>query len=141
MFYQFCRKTYKQLHAYCKLIANCLLLWESGIKASIHGVAQIFEIEECEVILLVDAQNAFNLLSRKVARNNIACSCPEILTFLNNSYKCPASLHTEDGNPLQSQKGVTQGDPLSMAMYALSTKKFILGLRERNPHVKQAWVC
>ena len=102
-------------------------------------MAQIFESEECEAILLVDAKNAFNLLSRKVALNNIAYSCPEIHTFLNNSYKCPASLHTGDGNPLQSQEGVTQGDPLSMAMYALSTQKFISELRERNPDVKQAW--
>ena len=120
------------------LLQTCCGL-ESGIEACIHGMAQIFESEECEAILLVDAKNAFNLLSRKVALNNIAYSCPEIHTFLNNSYKCPASLHTGDGNPLQSQEGVTQGDPLSMAMYALSTQKFISELRERNPDVKQAW--
>ena len=38
-----------------------------------------------------------------------------------------------------SKEEVTQGDPLSMAIYALSTRKLIETLREKAPDVLQAW--
>ena len=42
-------------------------------------------------------------------------------TYLHNSYNTPAMLYLENGDRIQSQEGVTQGDNAVMAMYALST--------------------
>ena len=51
---------------------------QSGIEAAIHAMARTFEEEECEAVILVDADNAFNRLNRKVALHNISRSCPSL---------------------------------------------------------------
>ena len=112
---------------------------ESGIEASIHAVADKFKEETSEGVLLVDAKNAFNLLNIKVAIHNVQHLCPPMYTFLNNSYHQHNKLFLKDGSVIMSKEGVTQGDPLSMAIYALSTRKLIEALREKAPDVLQAW--
>ena len=60
-----------------------------------------------------------NCLNQKVALHNSVKLCPAISTLLSNTYKCPADLFV-GGETLKSSEGVTQGDPLAMAMYALA---------------------
>ena len=44
-----------------------------GVEAVIHSVRELFDSDETEAVLLVDAQNAFNSLNRQTAlRNNYA---------------------------------------------------------------------
>ena len=112
---------------------------QSGIEAAIHAMGRAFQDERCEAVILVDADNAFNRLNRKVALHNIKQMCPAIHTFLNNSYKVPARLHLGDGTFINSEEGATQGDNLAMAMYALSTRKIIASLKSAAPDVKQVW--
>ena len=38
---------------------------EAGAEAAIHAIHNIYETEECEAVLLVDAENAFNSINRK----------------------------------------------------------------------------
>ena len=112
---------------------------ESGIEAAIHAMASIFKDETCEAVILVDADNAFNRLNRAVALHNIQRSCPVLYQFLRNSYKAPAKLHLNDGTFLSSQEGVTQGDPLAMAKYAVATRNLVLKLKQEVTSVSQAW--
>jgi len=49
---------------------------ESGIEAAIHAVRKGFEEDNSECLLLVDADNAFNKLNRKVSLENIKRLCP-----------------------------------------------------------------
>ena len=42
-----------------------------GIEAAVHAVESLFQQEETEAILLVDAKNAFNSLNRLSAPHNI----------------------------------------------------------------------
>ena len=44
---------------------------EAGAEAAIHAMHQIWDEENTEGILLIDARNAFNSLNRKVALPNI----------------------------------------------------------------------
>ena len=88
---------------------------EAGIEAAIHAMAKTFKKEECEAVLLVDADNAFNKLNRKAALHNIERTCPGLYTFLKNSYKEPTMLYLPDGTHIMSEEGVTQGDNLAMA--------------------------
>ena len=44
---------------------------EAGIEAAIHAMAKTFKKEDCEAVILVDADNAFNRLNRKAAIHNI----------------------------------------------------------------------
>ena len=94
---------------------------ESGIEAAIHAMCRTFQEEWCEGVLLVDADNAFNRLNRAAALHNIKRSCPLLHQFLLNSYKSPAKLHLGDGTFILSEEGVTQGDTVAMAKYALGT--------------------
>ena len=49
---------------------------KSGIEASIHAMRKIYEKDDTEAIMLVDAENAFNNLNRGAALHNIKEICP-----------------------------------------------------------------
>lgn len=114
---------------------------KSGTEAAIHALADIFRDDECEGILLVDAENAFNTVNRKMALEAVGRRCPLLLKYLKNSYKKPARLHLSDGTHILSCEGVTQGDNLAMAMYALSTREMIHSLKENASAAKQVWLA
>ena len=52
-----------------------------GLEASIHAVKEIFEDNEVDAVMLVDADIAFNRLNRKVALHNLSFTCPSIACF------------------------------------------------------------
>ncbi len=106
----------------------------SGVEAAVHAIKDIFQKEETEAVLLVDADNAFNSLNRRVALHNVRFTCPPLATTLINTYRCPSELFIEN-EVIMSQEGVTQGDPLAMPFYALST----LPLIEKLPPILQVW--
>ena len=49
-----------------------------GVEAVIHSVRELFDSDEKEAVLLVDAQNAFNSLNRQTALRNMLSLCPSI---------------------------------------------------------------
>ena len=89
---------------------------ESGIEAAIHAVRKSFEEDNSECLLLVDADNAFNKLNRKVSLQNIKRLGPAMYTYLHNSYNTPAMLHLENGDHILPQEGVMQGDNAAMVI-------------------------
>ena len=86
-----------------------------GGEAAIHAMRNIFEADETDAALLVDASNAFNSLNRAAAQNNIRVLCPLIATYVTNTYRVPACLFVVGGSELKSAEGTTQGDPLLKA--------------------------
>ena len=58
----------------------------SGIDAAIHSMRNFFNDSDSGGVLLVDAENAFNLLNGRVALYNIQYSCPHCVNI------CPQSL-------------------------------------------------
>ena len=99
-----------------------------GIEAAIHGMSKTFERENTEAIMLVDAENAFNKLNRKVALKNIKQLCPPFYQYLLNTYQKPAKLIIPgDGTheTILSDEGCTQGDVSSMGLYGLGIKPLI----------------
>ena len=57
---------------------------EAGCETAIHAMKDIFEQEETEAVLLIDAANAFNAINRKAFIHNIGIICPEISTYVIN---------------------------------------------------------
>ena len=108
----------------------------AGCEAAVHAVKEMFQDEGTQGVLLVDATNAFNCLNRNVALHNIQFNCPEIATILINTYRRPPVLMI-DGQELLSEEGTTQGDPLSIPMYAISTSSLIRQLASDD--VQQVW--
>ncbi len=96
---------------------------------------QIFDNTNAQAVLLVDASNAFNNLNRQTALQNILLNCPSIAKVLINTYRNDSQLFA-DGETLFSMEGTTQGDPLAMAMYTISTLPLI---RRLNQSIQQVW--
>jgi hypothetical protein len=104
----------------------------------VHAVRTLFQSDETEALLLVDASNAFNSLNRQTALHNIQRLCPSLATALINTYRSPSELYV-DGDVLLSEEGTTQGDPLAMPMYALATIPLIRNLKCNVGDVSQVW--
>ena len=63
-----------------------------GSEAAIHALRIIFQHENSDTVILIDATNAFNNLNREVFLHKIKFICPEIATYVNNCYSVPARL-------------------------------------------------
>ena len=111
---------------------------KSGGEAAIHAMRNIFEADETDAALLVDASNAFNSLNRAAPLNNIRVLCPLIATYVINTYRVPARLFVVGGSELIPAEGTTQGDPLAMSVYAISLQPLISLLHNRTT-AKQCW--
>jgi hypothetical protein len=97
---------------------------EAGCEAAVHAMKAVLDDDSTQAALLVDAQNAFNLLNRQLALVNMHHICPSIAALLTNIYREDASLFVQDETVL-SCEGVMQGDPLAMAMFALGIAPLI----------------
>ena len=60
-------------------------------------------------------------------------------TILKNIYGVPIRLFSTGEGEIASTEGTTQGDPLAMAMYALTVTPLICSLHQSQPDVSQVW--
>ena len=106
-------------------------------KAAIHAIKEIFNDEETDGVILVDASNDFNNMNRLVALHNIRVICPAVSTILINMYQISTRLFIVGGGEILSQEGTTQGDNLAMSFYALGTSVLIYSYN----NAKQIWLA
>ena len=90
-----------------------------GIEHAILSLRHSFDDPENEAILLIDAKNAFNVLNRRTALDNVKALCQSLHVALQNSYSHPSHLYIGKSTIL-SQEGTTQGESLAMAMYGIA---------------------
>ena len=72
-----------------------------------------------EAVLLIDAENTFNSINRKVMLHNMKLLCKLISTYISNCYASAARLFIFGRGKILSKEGTTQGDPTSVRTYAL----------------------
>ena len=63
---------------------------KSGSEDAIHAMRSIFDADETDAVLLIDASNAFNALNRAAALYNIRVLCPILATYVINTNRQPA---------------------------------------------------
>ena len=66
--------------------------YDNGVEVAAHAMQAVFEDDHTEAVLLVDAENAFNSMNRKVALFNILHTCPAIGPALINTYRSQPKL-------------------------------------------------
>ena len=95
-----------------------------------------YESIEKVTVILIDASNAFNSLNRQTALQNIHHLCPSLSKVPINTYREEIQLFV-DRETLLSQEETTQGDPLAMAMYAITINPLMHRLEDEE--TKQVW--
>ena len=110
--------------------------FKGGCEAAEHYMQQLFSLPQFDAVIQVDACNAFNFLNRQTALRNILHLCPPLAKVLINTYRVDTNLYVK-GESILSQEGTTQGGPLAMAMFAISTTPLIH--RPMTEDIKQAW--
>ena len=81
---------------------------EGGVEAGIHGMKEIYDDDETEGVIQVDANKAFNTINRGVLLYNIRVLCPELATLANNCYTNPARLFVTGDLRCHQVKGLQQ---------------------------------
>ena len=112
---------------------------DAGSEAAIHAMKSIFDDDDTQAALLVDATIAFNLVNHHATFHNISVLCPSFSTTLKNTYGAPIRLFITGEGELSSTEGTTQGDPLVMAMYAIAITPLINHLHQFQPDISQVW--
>ncbi|XP_028417275.1 uncharacterized protein LOC114541674 [Dendronephthya gigantea] len=102
---------------------------QSGCEAAVHAMSKIFEEEETDAVLLVDATNAFNSINRKIMLHNIQYICPAMAVYTFNCYVTASRLFVQGGKEIASAEGTTQGDPLAMPLYAVAITPLLLMIK------------
>ena len=117
-------------------------MWDKqagGCEAAIHAMRDVFEDEETECVLLMDAANAFNSINRNLMLENIRRLCPIAYIYAYNCYAVHARLFVVGGIELTSREGTTQGDPPAMTFYGLGILPFLRKLQNlTRKETKQA---
>ena len=113
---------------------------KGGAEGGIHVMSGVFDSGEVDCVLLVDATNAFNSVSRPAALWNARILWPRAARFLFNTYRGQAALYMRGQSaPLWSREGTTQGDPMAMLFYAAATLPLIRELKSSASEGPQTW--
>ena len=111
---------------------------KSGAEAAIYAMHGIFDADDADAVLLIDASNTFNSLNRASALHNVAVLCPTLATYAPNTFRASARHFVTGGKELKSTEGTTQGDPLAVSLYAISLQPLITHLN-LSSNAKQCW--
>ena len=98
---------------------------EAAVQAIFHAVTELFEGDECDAVLLADANQGYQRLNRKVALHNLNIICPILYIVAVNFYGGSSRVFISPDFEVMSREGVTMGCPLAMMVYGLSLTPLI----------------
>ena len=86
----------------------------AGCEVGVHALVDLFDDDETEGVVQVDASNAFNSINRNILLHNAKIICPQFGTYIRNSYCTPARFFITSGAEISSREGKKQSDPIAM---------------------------
>ena len=91
---------------------------------------EIFNEDDTEAVLLIDASNAFNVVNKNTFLHNVQIVCPEIAVYVRNCYLQSSRLFVVGGKEIRSSEGTTQGDLIALEVYATAIIPLIMMILE-----------
>ena len=107
---------------------------QSVAEAAIHFMKEIFDDEQTDTVILVDASNTFNSLNRNAALHNIQILCPQFSAISINTYRLSVRMTVFGSKDIVSNEGTTQGGNFAMSLYALGTATLLNYLLIYSPN-------
>ena len=104
-------------------------LW-SWCEVAIYTMDLIFNDQNTDAILLIDAKNAFNLINKEAFIHNVKMMFPVFGTFVSNCYSSSSRVFIIGGGELKSTEGTTQVNPIALIIYVITTISLILMIIE-----------
>ena len=108
---------------------------EGACEAAVKAMDQMYK--EGKVVIVLDAENAYNNLKRNGAMRTAARELPEAYQILKNFYENPIKAHY-NGKSFLIEEGTVQGCPLSTAMYDLGVQP--LAKEMETAGIVQIWM-
>ena len=119
-------------------------------EATIHAMYYLYQQDEVEAILLVDAENVFHSINRKYMLHIISCTYSIISTFISNCSLVSARLFVIVNKVVKYKEEATLWDPTAMGAYALGVTSLLhflheyisspsKGRQKRSKHIGQCY--
>ena len=111
----------------------------SGSEPAIHVVYDMFNEDDTEVVLMIDAPNAFDSIKREAFLHNIKVLCPALATFIKTFYSIRSDLFVQGGKSLKSLEGTRKGDPEAIVIYGLGITQLLAWLTSLSKEITETF--
>ena len=79
----------------------------AGAEEAMLAIQDIFAYKDTKAVFLIEIENAFNSINRRVMLHNLNFICPIITTYTTNCYIKPARLFIISEGEILSKEGAT----------------------------------
>ena len=111
----------------------------SGSEPATHVVYDMFNEDDTEVVLMIDAPNAFDSIKREAFLHNIKVLCPALAMFIKKLYSMRSDLFVQGRKSLKSLEGTRKGDPEAIAIYALGITQLLAWLTNLSKEITETF--
>ena len=80
---------------------------DAGAETAIHATRDTFADVDADSVLLIDTENSFNSVNRKVMLHNLKFMCPINIIYATNCYATASRLFTARWGEILSREGAT----------------------------------
>ena len=97
-----------------------------GAENVVHGLRLLHEVDGESVIVGIDFSNAFDSVERPAIAAAVQANFPQVRTWFDLCYGNPSHLLVKGRDPIPSQRGVQQGDPLGPFFFAVALQPALI---------------